>query len=91
MRYEFSSRIVRMVIVLMIFAIGFLCGSITHPRANAQLGQLGNEAMQKAGASGGALGSAVQLGQAITQMQQNVDGLQKNIDVLKQVKTSLGG
>jgi len=33
----------------------------------------------------------VQLGEAITLMQQNVDGLQKNINVLKQVKTSLGG
>ena len=88
---QFNGRVVRTLMVLMIFTIGFLCGSVTHPRANAQLGQVGSEVMQKAGASGGALGTAVQLGQAITQMQQNVDGLQKNINVLKQVKTSLGG
>ena len=91
MLHELNGRVVRTAMVLMVFVIGFLCGSVSHPRANAQLGQLGNEITQKAGASGGALGTAVQLGQTITQMQQNVDSLQKNIDVLKQVKTSLGG
>jgi hypothetical protein len=30
-------------------------------------------------------------GTAIVEMQQHVDGLQKNIDVLKKVKSSLGG
>ena len=47
--------------------------------------------MEKAGESGGPLGSAVQLGQAIGDMQQHVDGRQKNIEVLKKVKSSLGG
>jgi hypothetical protein len=74
-----------------IFAVGFLCGSITQRPANAQLGELGNEAMEKAGGSGGPLGSAVQLGKAIVEMQQHVDGLQKNLDTLKKVKSSLGG
>ena len=49
------------------------------------------EAMKQAGASGGALGSAAELGTAIVEMQQHVDGLQKNIDVLKTVKAGLGG
>jgi len=43
------------------------------------------------GGAGGPLGSAVKLGQAIGEMQQHVDGLQKNIEVLKTVKASLGG
>ena len=47
--------------------------------------------MEKAGESGGAMGSVVELGSAIVEMQQHVDGLQKNIDVLKKVKSSLGG
>jgi hypothetical protein len=74
-----------------LFAAGFLCGSVTQRRADAQLGELGKEAMEKAGQPGGALGSAVQLGTAIVEMQQHVDGLQKNIDVVKKVKASLGG
>ncbi|MBI4514791.1 MAG: hypothetical protein HY699_03120 [Deltaproteobacteria bacterium] len=74
-----------------IFAIGFLCGSVSQRRADAQLGELGKQALERAGESGGALGSAVKLGEAIVDMQQHVDGLQKNIDVLKKVKAGLGG
>ena len=85
------ARVARISLVGTIFAVGFLCGSVSQHRADAQLGELGKEAMEKAGASGGALGSAVKLGEAIVQMQQHVDGLQKNIDVLKKVKSSLGG
>ncbi len=73
------------------FAAGFFCGSVTQRSANAQLGDLGKAAMEKAGESGGALGSAAQLGSSIVEMQQHVDGLQKNIDVLKKIKSSLGG
>ena len=81
----------RIGIVGLIFAFGFLCGSLTQGRAEAQLEDLGKAAMQAAGESGGALGSAVELGTAIVEMQDHVDGLQKNIDVLKKVKASLGG
>jgi len=86
-----KQRALRIGIVGIIFSVGFLCGSVTQRRADAQLGELGKEAMEKAGASGGPLGSAVKLGEAIVDMQQHVDGLQKNIDVLKKVKSSLGG
>ena len=86
-----SGRSIRVGIVGMVFAAGFLCGSVTHRQADAQLGDLGKQAMEKAGDSGGALGSAVKLGQSIVEMQQHVDGLQKNIDVLKKIKSSLGG
>ena len=91
MAYESKSRIIRVGIVSIVFAIGFLCGTVTHRQAQAQLGELGNQFMQKAGQSGGPLGSVVQLGQAISDMQQHVDGLQKNIEVLKKVKASIGG
>ncbi len=73
------------------FAAGFFCGSLMQRPADAQLGDLGKAAMEKAGESGGALGSAAQLGSSIVEMQQHVDGLQKNIDVLKKIKSSLGG
>ena len=74
-----------------VFAAGFLCGSVTQRSADAQLKELGEAALQKAGTSGGALGSAVQLGTAIVDMQQHVDGLQKNLEALKKVKAALGG
>jgi len=83
--------VARVGLVGTIFAVGFLCGSMSQRPAHAQLGELGKEAIEKAGESGGALGSAVQLGKAIIEMQQHVDGLQKNLDTLKKVKSSLGG
>ena len=84
-------RVMRVGLVGTIFAVGFLCGSVSQRSADAQLGELGKGAMEKAGGSGGALGSVVKLGESIVEMQQHVDGLQKNIDVLKKVKSSLGG
>ncbi len=84
-------QVIRVGVIAAVFTVGFLCGSVTQRRAEAQLGDLGKQVMQKAGDSGGPLGSAVKLGQAITDMQQHVDGLQKNIEVLKSVKASLGG
>jgi hypothetical protein len=91
MAQETKGRVIRVGIIVAVFAAGFLCGSITHHRADAQLGELGKQAMEQAGGSGGALGAVTQLGGAIVDMQQNVDGLQKNIDVLKKVKAGLGG
>ena len=91
MAHGTSGRVMRVGLVAVVFAAGFLCGSVTQRRADAQLGDLGKAAMEKAGGSGGAVGSVVQLGTAIGEMQQNVDGLQKNIEVLKKVKSALGG
>jgi hypothetical protein len=82
---------VRVLLVAGVFAAGFLCGSVTQQRADAQLGEMGSEALKKAGDSGGVLGSATQLGTAIVDMQDHVSGLQKNIDTLKKVKAALGG
>jgi hypothetical protein len=47
--------------------------------------------MQQAGESGGTLGSAAQLATSVTEMQEHVTGLQKNIDTLKKVQSALGG
>ena len=91
MLQRMTGHAMRVGLVGTIFAVGFLCGSVSQHRADAQLGEIEKGVMEKAGASGGALGSAVKLGQAIVEMQQHVDGLQKNIDVLKKVKSSLGG
>jgi hypothetical protein len=73
-----------------VFAAGFLCGSVSQRRAEAQLGELGGKAMEKAGESGGALGSVAKMGSAITDIQKDV-GLQKNLVTFKQVKAALGG
>jgi hypothetical protein len=91
MAHGTSGRVMRVGLVGVVFAAGFLCGSVTQRRADAQLGDLGKAAMEKAGGSGGALGSVVKLGESIVEMQQHVDGLQKNIEVLKKVKAGLGG
>jgi hypothetical protein len=74
-----------------VFAAGYLCGVLTQPpAAEAQIGDLMKQASDATGGEG-ALGTAMKLGTSITEMQQNVDGLQKNIEVLKQVKAALGG
>ena len=84
-------RSARVGLIAAVFAAGYLCGTATQRRADAQLGDLGSEVMKKAGESGGVLGSAAQLGTTIVDMEKHVDGLQKNLDALKKVKAALGG
>jgi LPPG:FO 2-phospho-L-lactate transferase len=74
-----------------IFAAGFLVGSITQRPAEAQLGDLKDKAMEGAGEQGGVVGAAGQLGTQLTDMKKNLDGLQKNYDMLKKVQSMLGG
>ncbi len=81
---------VRVGIIAAVFSAGFLCGSLTQHSADAQLGDLGGELLKKAGESGGTVGSLVQLGTTINEMEKNVGALQKNIDTLKKVKAALG-
>jgi hypothetical protein len=47
--------------------------------------------MDAALSGGGALGAASKLGTTVTDMQTQVEGLQKNLAVLKQVQGMLGG
>lgn len=72
------------------FTVGFLCGSLSQQRADAQLQDLGGAAMKQTLGSG-ALGSVGELGTSIVEMQDHVNGLQKNIDTLKKVQSALGG
>jgi hypothetical protein len=75
----------------LVFTAGFLCGSLTQKSADAQIKELGQAGMQQLGSQGGAVGSVMELGKSIIDMQQHVDGLQKNINTLKSVKSALGG
>lgn len=81
--------------VLSIFAAGYLCGTVSERRAVADMadlgGAVGGAAVKEAAGAGGALGSAAKLGTAITDMQGQVDGLQKNLETLKGIKGALGG
>jgi hypothetical protein len=62
------------------FLLGFVVGSVSQRSAQAQVPKLG-----------GPLGSVQELGASIVEMQQHVDGLQKNLGTLKQVQGALGG
>ena len=64
-----------------LFVVGFLCGSVSQRRADAQLPGVGK----------GALGSVTELGSSIVEMQEHVNGLQKNLDTLKKIQGALGG
>ena len=82
---------VRIGLVAAVFSAGYLCGSLPHHSANADMGDFGGEMLKKATDSGGTLGSVAQLGTAITDMEKHVNGLQQNIDTLKKVRSALGG
>jgi hypothetical protein len=64
-----------------LFVVGFVCGSVSQRSADAQLPGVGQ----------GALGSMTELGSSIVEMQQHVNGLQKNLDTLKKIQGVLGG
>jgi hypothetical protein len=84
-------RASRAAFVVAVFTSGWLVGSLSTQPADAQLGDLGKQAMEKAGEGGGAMGAAAKLGTNITEMQEHVSALQKNIDALNAIKASLGG
>ena len=86
-----STRSLRVAMLIGIFGVGFLCGSLSQQRADAQLKELGGAAMKQATGSGGALGSAAEMGTSIMEMQEHVTGLQKNLDTFKKVQSALGG
>ena len=69
------------------FTLGYVCASVTTPRASAQLPQIPGGLSGQ----GGVLGTAQQLGSSITEMEQHVTVLQKNLDTLKKIQSMLGG
>jgi len=69
------------------FTLGYVCASVSTPRVSAQLPQIpgtlpGQERV---------FGAAKQLGSSITDMEQHVSGLQKNLDALKKIESALTG
>jgi hypothetical protein len=74
-----------------VFAAGFLCGSVTQLPASTDMKDLTGKAMEAAGGQGGALGAAAKLGTSISDMQEHIDGLNKNLATLKEIQGMLGG
>ena len=74
-----------------VFALGCLVGTVNQRYADAQKIPGVGEVLDKAGKSGGPLGSVTQLGSSIVEMQNHVNGLQKNLETLKTVQSALGG
>jgi hypothetical protein len=89
-----QSRIQRGVFVSLLggmFVLGFVSGSVSQRSAQAQVPGVGKGVLEQATGAGGALGSVAELGSSIVEMQQHVDGLQKNLGTLKKVQAALGG
>jgi hypothetical protein len=84
-------RIVQVAVLGAVFSSGFVVGSVTQRDANADVKSLGGAAMDAAGEQGGALGAAAKLGTTVSDMQTQVEGLQKNLAVLKSIQSMLGG
>lgn len=85
------ARGVMISIMLGVFALGFLLGTVNQRYADAQKIPGMGDILDKAGKSGGALGQVAELGSSITEMQDHVNGLQKNLETLRKVQSALGG
>ena len=81
------SRGVMTAIIVGVFGLGYVCGSLTQRPAAAQMGGL----LDKAGKAGGPVGSVAQFGSSLVEMQDHITGLQKNLGTFKKVQSSLGG
>lgn len=84
-------RLVAVAVLTGTFGAGVLVGSLERRSADAQMGGIGSKAMEAAGAQGGALGAATKLGTSITDMEEHVSALQKNLETLKTIQAALGG
>jgi hypothetical protein len=73
------------------FVLGYVSGSVSQRSAQAQVPGVGKGVLEQATGAGGAVGSVAELGSSIVEMQQHVDGLQKNLTTLKKVQAALGG
>jgi hypothetical protein len=91
MRQYHIRRVVFVSLLGGMFVLGFVSGSVSQRSAQAQVPGMGKGVLEQATGAGGALGSVTELGSSIVEMQQHVDGLQKNLETLKKVQTVLGG
>ena len=81
----FNGRIgrgLRIAAVVGIFGAGYLCGMLGQRSAAA-----GTDVPQEGGGSFGPFG---ELGRSITEMQQHVDGLNKELETMRKVNAALG-
>ena len=76
---------------VVIFAGGVFCGASLQRPAEAQMGDIMKKAGEVAGEQGGSLGAATKLATSITDLQQHVGELQKDVDGLKKIQSLLGG
>ncbi len=81
------SRGLMIAIMAGVFGLGYVCGSMTQRQAEAQMRGI----LEKAGKMGGPVGSMAEFGSSITEMQDHITGLQKNLDAFKKVQSSLTG
>lgn len=88
-------RSMQVAAILGIFSAGYLCGTVSERQAIADMkdlgGAVGSAVVGEAAGSGGAIGQAAKLGTAISDMESQVSGLQKNLETLKMIKGALGG
>jgi hypothetical protein len=80
------ARTLRLGAFALVFSAGYWLGA-AQQLAQAQVGDL----MKKASEAGGPLGTAAKMGTMLTEMQEQVDGLQKNLGALNEIKAALGG
>jgi hypothetical protein len=81
------SRGLMTAMIVGVFGLGYVCGSMPQRQAEAQIGDL----LEKAGKAGGPVGSVAQFGSSLVEMQDHITGLQKNLDTFKKVQASLTG
>jgi hypothetical protein len=88
MATRMTARIAMIGTLFAAFTLGYVCGSINQPPASAQLP---GGILDKAGKLGDPLAAAKDLGSSITEMEQHVSGLQKNLDSFKKIQSALTG
>ena len=91
MTTSFLRRTAQLATFALVFSAGYVLGTLDAEPAQAQVQDLGKDLMNKASESGGALGTAAQLGTTISGMQENVNELQKSLETLNKIKAALGG
>lgn len=88
---QLVQRAAHVALLTTVFGAGYLFATVTHPTAEAQVGELGKKAMEAAGESGGPLGAAAKLGTSISEMRDHLTALNQEVDTLEKIKASLGG
>jgi hypothetical protein len=81
------SRGLMTAIIVAVFGLGYVCGSMTQRQAEAQIGGI----LDQASKAGGPIGSVANFGSSLVEMQDHIAGLQKNLDTFKKVQSSLTG